>query len=75
MPPNLAAWLAIIHTFPHPRRDLPRFMMSTDLPPTSRWIPIDKNNEACERMLKNDERYRFVIDIASLKQALEMQHG
>jgi alcohol dehydrogenase (NADP+) len=30
-------------------------------------IPIDKINEAYERMLKNDVRYRFVIDIASLK--------
>jgi uncharacterized zinc-type alcohol dehydrogenase-like protein len=30
-------------------------------------IPIDKINEAYERMLKSDVRYRFVIDIASLK--------
>ena len=30
-------------------------------------IPIDKINEAYERMLKGDVRYRFVIDIASLK--------
>ncbi|HEX8705273.1 MAG TPA: NAD(P)-dependent alcohol dehydrogenase [Myxococcaceae bacterium] len=30
-------------------------------------IPIQKINEAYERMLKNDVRYRFVIDIASLK--------
>ncbi len=30
-------------------------------------IPIDKVNEAFERMLKGDVRYRFVIDIASLK--------
>jgi uncharacterized zinc-type alcohol dehydrogenase-like protein len=30
-------------------------------------IPIDKINEAYERMLRNDVRYRFVIDIASLK--------
>jgi uncharacterized zinc-type alcohol dehydrogenase-like protein len=30
-------------------------------------IPIDKINEAYERMLKNDVRYRFVIDIATLK--------
>jgi uncharacterized zinc-type alcohol dehydrogenase-like protein len=30
-------------------------------------IPIDKINEAYERMLKNDVRYRFVVDIASLK--------
>jgi uncharacterized zinc-type alcohol dehydrogenase-like protein len=30
-------------------------------------ISIDKINEAYERMLKSDVRYRFVIDIASLK--------
>jgi alcohol dehydrogenase (NADP+) len=29
-------------------------------------IPIQKINEAYERMIKNDVRYRFVIDIASL---------
>jgi len=32
-------------------------------------IPIQKINEAYERMLKQDVRYRFVIDIASLKTA------
>jgi uncharacterized zinc-type alcohol dehydrogenase-like protein len=30
-------------------------------------IPIEKINEAYERMLRSDVRYRFVIDIASLK--------
>lgn len=30
-------------------------------------IPVQKINEAYERMLKGDVRYRFVIDIASLK--------
>lgn len=30
-------------------------------------IPIQKINEAYERILKNDVRYRFVIDMASLK--------
>ena len=30
-------------------------------------IPIQKINEAYERMLKNDVKYRFVIDMASLK--------
>jgi hypothetical protein len=29
-------------------------------------IPIQKINEAYERMLKSDVRYRFVIDMASL---------
>jgi uncharacterized zinc-type alcohol dehydrogenase-like protein len=32
-------------------------------------IRIDEINEAYERMLKNDVRYRFVIDMASLKAA------
>ena len=30
-------------------------------------IAIDEINDAYERMLRNDVRYRFVIDIASLK--------
>ena len=30
-------------------------------------IPMRKINEAFKRMLKNDVRYRFVIDLASLK--------
>ena len=30
-------------------------------------IPIPKVNEACERLLKSDVRYRFPIDTASLK--------
>jgi uncharacterized zinc-type alcohol dehydrogenase-like protein len=32
-------------------------------------IPIQKVNEAYERVLKSDVRYRFVIDIASLRSA------
>ncbi len=32
-------------------------------------ISIQQINEAYERMVKGDVRYRFVIDIASLKQA------
>ena len=36
-------------------------------------IPIQKINEAYERMLKSDVRYRFVIDIASLKGELSAQ--
>jgi uncharacterized zinc-type alcohol dehydrogenase-like protein len=32
-------------------------------------IPIQKINEAYERMLKSDVKYRFVIDINSLKQS------
>ncbi len=30
-------------------------------------IPIQKINEAYERMLKNDVHYRFVIDLATLE--------
>jgi alcohol dehydrogenase (NADP+) len=30
-------------------------------------IPMQSINEAYERMLKNDVKYRFVIDMASLK--------
>ena len=30
-------------------------------------IPIQKIDEAYERMLKSDVKYRFVIDMASLK--------
>ena len=31
-------------------------------------IPIQKINDAWDRLLKQDVRYRFVIDMASLKQ-------
>jgi uncharacterized zinc-type alcohol dehydrogenase-like protein len=31
-------------------------------------IPIQRIEEAYERMLRSDVRYRFVIDMASLKQ-------
>jgi uncharacterized zinc-type alcohol dehydrogenase-like protein len=30
-------------------------------------VPIQSANEAYERLVKNDVRYRFVIDMASLK--------
>jgi uncharacterized zinc-type alcohol dehydrogenase-like protein len=30
-------------------------------------IPIQKINEAYDRLLKSDVKYRFVIDMASLK--------
>jgi len=30
-------------------------------------IPIQKINQAYDRMLKSDVKYRFVIDMASLK--------
>ena len=31
-------------------------------------VPMQAVNEAYERLIKNDVRYRFVIDMASLKQ-------
>ena len=31
-------------------------------------IAIQQVNEACERLPKSDVKYRFVIDMASLKQ-------
>jgi hypothetical protein len=37
-------------------------------------IPIQQINEAYERMMRSDVRYRFVIDIASLKPPPEMRH-
>ena len=33
----------------------------------TRLAPAERINEAHERMLKGDVRYRFVIDVASLK--------
>jgi uncharacterized zinc-type alcohol dehydrogenase-like protein len=30
-------------------------------------VPIQSVNQAYERLIKNDVRYRFVIDMASLK--------
>jgi uncharacterized zinc-type alcohol dehydrogenase-like protein len=30
-------------------------------------VPIQKINEAYERMMKGDVKYRFVIDLASLR--------
>jgi uncharacterized zinc-type alcohol dehydrogenase-like protein len=32
-------------------------------------VPIQSVNEAYERLLKNDVKYRFVIDMSSLKAA------
>jgi len=32
-------------------------------------IPIQKVNEAFDRLLKQDVKYRFVIDMSSLKRA------
>jgi uncharacterized zinc-type alcohol dehydrogenase-like protein len=36
-------------------------------------IPVQKINEAYERLVKSDVKYRFVIDMASLKTAPRKQ--
>jgi uncharacterized zinc-type alcohol dehydrogenase-like protein len=38
-----------------------------NITPDIELTPIQKVNEAFARVLKSDVRYRFVIDIASLK--------
>ena len=43
------------------------FCAKNNITPEIETISIDKVNEAYERVLKSDVRYRFVIDIASLK--------
>jgi uncharacterized zinc-type alcohol dehydrogenase-like protein len=43
------------------------FCAKHEITPEIETINIDKVNEAYERVLKSDVRYRFVIDIASLK--------
>ena len=35
--------------------------------PETELIPMEKINEAYERMIKGDVRYRFVIDIKAMK--------
>ena len=43
------------------------FLRQHDIVSDIEIIPIQKINEAYERMLKSDVKYRFVIDMASLK--------
>ena len=43
------------------------FCAEHDIVSDIEMIPIQEINEAYERMLKGDVRYRFVIDMASLK--------
>ena len=43
------------------------FCAEHDIVSDIEMIPIQKINEAYERMLKNDVKYRFVIDIESLE--------
>jgi uncharacterized zinc-type alcohol dehydrogenase-like protein len=44
------------------------FCGTHNLPSDIEVIPIQKINEAYERLMKNDVKYRFVIDMASLKE-------
>jgi hypothetical protein len=44
-----------------------RFLREHGIVADVEMIRIQDINKACERLLKNDVRYRFVIDIASLK--------
>ena len=43
------------------------FCAAHDIVSDVEMVPIQSVNEAYERLLKNDVRYRFVIDMASLK--------
>jgi uncharacterized zinc-type alcohol dehydrogenase-like protein len=49
-------------------QDMLDFCAAKNLTAEVEVIPVQKINEAYERMLKGDVRYRFVIDTASLKQ-------
>ncbi|EPY19024.1 alcohol dehydrogenase (NADP+) [Strigomonas culicis] len=49
-------------------QELLNFCGEHNITATVEKINIDQINEAYERMLKSDVKYRFVIDIASLKQ-------
>jgi uncharacterized zinc-type alcohol dehydrogenase-like protein len=46
------------------------FCAERNITSTIEIIPIQKINEAYERMLRSDVKYRFVIDMASLKQEM-----
>ena len=45
------------------------FCAEHGIAPDIEMIPIQKINDAWARLLKQDVRYRFVIDMASLKNA------
>ena len=50
-----------------PRREsIVDFCGKHNIPADVEIIPIQKVNEACERLLKSDVKYRFSIDMASL---------
>jgi uncharacterized zinc-type alcohol dehydrogenase-like protein len=44
------------------------FCAAKNIYPEVEFIRMDEVNEAYERLLRNDVRYRFVIDMASLEQ-------
>jgi alcohol dehydrogenase (NADP+) len=46
------------------------FCAANGIAPDIELIPIQKINEAYERLLRGDVKYRFVIDLASLKTAV-----
>ena len=37
-------------------------------------IPIQKINEACERLVRSDVKYRFSVDMATLKELCRPKH-
>jgi uncharacterized zinc-type alcohol dehydrogenase-like protein len=50
----------------HEIQDIPDFCSRHGVACDVEVVPIQKVNEAYERALKSDVRYRFVIDMASL---------
>ncbi len=48
-------------------KEMPDFCAEKNIVADVEVIPMQYINEAYERMLKNDVKYRFVIDMASLK--------
>jgi uncharacterized zinc-type alcohol dehydrogenase-like protein len=48
-------------------QEMLNFCAKHKIPADIETIPIQQVNEAYERMLRGDVRYRFVIDMASLR--------
>jgi uncharacterized zinc-type alcohol dehydrogenase-like protein len=48
-------------------QEMPDFCAKHEIVSDTELIPIDQINNAYERLLKSDVKYRFVIDLASLK--------
>lgn len=51
----------------HETQEMLEFCADHNVTSEIELVPIEKVNEAYERMLKSDVKYRFVIDIASLR--------